>query len=672
MAQDALIRIRAKVDGQAEVQALERQFKRTETQTQKLKQGFSGLAGVAARLGVTFAAFQGLRFSIIKAAELETQSRSLQVLTGNLESAKNIISELQEFAAVTPFTSSDLIETAKRLKAFGVETENLVDTVKRLGDVSGATGSDLGGIATAFGQIVAKGRLQGEELLQLQERGVALADVLKKEYELTGVEFSKALEQGRFSAEVVQFALEELTDVGGKYANGAISQSTTLAGKFSTLQDNIERIGRAIGQALTPAIKGALDVLNTLAARLGDVNLGLANTQNALANVAISLGFEQQGLDNLDSAVRSIDLGLVETEEDAAKVEGAINRISASLRRVTSDPQAVERSYPQISGLVDQLDFLRNILKTVREEGFDAQETVQRIRPDLTDPKDPSNEAAKAAKERERLLRQVLDIELKIADAQRKGRISGQDAVTDAENRLALLREEDPIKRIGLEFDQKRAEAHERTVRAIEATDDPLQQQLANQKFFLELEILSVEEQKKLKQAAEETNNVFESMKGTIEVGLSNAIMGLLQGTKSLSESLSNILNQMASLVIQAGVRALLPFADGGVISQGKVTPFAYGGVVNKPTLFPMANGAGLMAEQGPEAIMPLRRGRSGRLGVEASGGGATTVNVSVDASGSSVQGDSSQAAQLGKAVGAAVQSEILRQKRPGGLLAGA
>ena len=394
MAQYALIRIRAKVDGQAEVQALERQFKRTETQTQKLKQGFSGLAGVAARLGVTFAAFQGLRFSIIKAAELETQSRSLQVLTGNLESAKNIISELQEFAAVTPFTGSELIETAKRLKAFGVDTENLVDTVKRLGDVSGATGSDLGGIATAFGQIVAKGRLQGEELLQLPERGVALADVLKKEYELTGVEFSKALEQGRFSAEVVQFALEELTDVGGKYANGAISQSTTLAGKFSTLQDNIERIGRAIGQALTPALSGALDILNTLAARLGDVNLGLANTQNALANVAISLGFEQQGLDNLDSAVRSIDLGLVETEEDAAKVEGAINRISASLRRITSDPQAVERSYPQISGLVDQLDFLRNILKTVREEGFEAQETVQRIRPDLTDPKDLSNAAA--------------------------------------------------------------------------------------------------------------------------------------------------------------------------------------------------------------------------------------------------------------------------------------
>ena len=93
---------------------------------------------------------------------------------------------MQAFGAVTPFTSTELIETSKRLKAFGFETEQVVDITKRLADVAGATGADLSGIATAFGQIQAKGRLQGEELLQLQERGVALADELKEMYGLTG------------------------------------------------------------------------------------------------------------------------------------------------------------------------------------------------------------------------------------------------------------------------------------------------------------------------------------------------------------------------------------------------------------------------------------------------------------------------------------------------------
>jgi lambda family phage tail tape measure protein len=98
--------------------------------------------------------------------------------------------------------------------------------------------------------------------------------------------------------------------------------------------------------------------------------------------------------------------------------------------------------------------------------------------------------------------------------------------------------------------------------------------------------------------------------------------------------------------------------------------PFARGGIVNGPTLFPFAKGIGLMGEAGPEAIMPLRRGRDGNLGVMSSGGGTTNVVVNVDASGSSVEGDQQQAKALGNAISAAVQSELVKQKRPGGLLA--
>ena len=110
--------------------------------------------------------------------------------------------------------------------------------------------------------------------------------------------------------------------------------------------------------------------------------------------------------------------------------------------------------------------------------------------------------------------------------------------------------------------------------------------------------------------------------------------------------------------------------AKGNVIAKNKIVPYAMGGIVNKPTLFPMANGAGLMGEAGPEAIMPLRRGANGKLGVEASGGAMGNITVNVDAAGSSVEGDASQANQLGKAIGVAVQQELIKQKRPGGLLA--
>ena len=115
-------------------------------------------------------------------------------------------------------------------------------------------------------------------------------------------------------------------------------------------------------------------------------------------------------------------------------------------------------------------------------------------------------------------------------------------------------------------------------------------------------------------------------------------------------------------------------FAMGGAFAKNGIVPFAMGGVVNQPTLFKFANGGagrlGLMGEAGPEAIMPLRRLPNGRLGVEQAGGGApVTVNVSVDATGTSVQGNAGQGEQLGRVISQAVQAELVRQQRPGGLL---
>jgi lambda family phage tail tape measure protein len=115
-------------------------------------------------------------------------------------------------------------------------------------------------------------------------------------------------------------------------------------------------------------------------------------------------------------------------------------------------------------------------------------------------------------------------------------------------------------------------------------------------------------------------------------------------------------------------------FAMGGAFAKNGIVPFAMGGVVDKPTLFKFANGGagrlGLMGEAGPEAIMPLRRLPNGRLGVEQAGGGSpVSVTVNVDASGSSVQGNAGQGEQLGRVISQAVQAELVRQQRPGGLL---
>jgi len=129
-------------------------------------------------------------------------------------------------------------------------------------------------------------------------------------------------------------------------------------------------------------------------------------------------------------------------------------------------------------------------------------------------------------------------------------------------------------------------------------------------------------------------------MNDLVTDSMEKGLMAMADGTKSVKDAFRDMAREIIAelyriLVVQQMVNAAksffgFPFADGGAFSGGsQIQAYADGGVVGSPTLFPMAGGkTGLMGEAGPEAIMPLKRGANGKLGVQMEGGGGDNVVI--------------------------------------------
>ena len=155
----------------------------------------------------------------------------------------------------------------------------------------------------------------------------------------------------------------------------------------------------------------------------------------------------------------------------------------------------------------------------------------------------------------------------------------------------------------------------------------------------------------------------------------------MVEGTESVKDAFKTMARAIIKelyqiLVVQQMVNAAktafgIPYADGGVFSGGsQVQAYADGGVVNSPTTFPMSGGrTGLMGEAGPEAIMPLKRGANGKLGVQMEGGGATTVVQNFNFSANGDDSVKRIIAQAAPKIAQMTKSEIINDRRRGGTM---
>jgi phage-related minor tail protein len=128
----------------------------------------------------------------------------------------------------------------------------------------------------------------------------------------------------------------------------------------------------------------------------------------------------------------------------------------------------------------------------------------------------------------------------------------------------------------------------------------------------------------------------LETRSRSFGTALSGALKSAASGGKGLEDVLRGLGNRLTDIALSAGLKPLENVLDSAVSGlfggAAKLTPFADGGVVSRPTFFPMGGDMGLMGEAGSEAILPLKRGADGALGVAAATGGPTQIVFNVTA----------------------------------------
>lgn len=377
----------------AKVQSdLVRGFEKANIHAGKLNSTVQDLKSLFLQGGLVFGAQQFAMSIITTGGEMEKQHIALQSILGDMQNANTMFNQIKELALNSPFTFSELNRDVKQLAAYGVEYDQLYDTTKRLADMSSGLGVSFDRIALAFGQVQARGWLDGKELRQIAYAGIPLLNKLSEFYSkqegrnVSTSEIKTRISNREVSFDDVKSIFWQMTDAGGQFYNMQQVLSETLLGRYNKLKDAWEIMlaefasgENIVGKFFKTALDGAtalVQSLHTLAMPIGAIFAGYAFKKMAAGNTASSFLSNKANLaSNIQNkvlqgqALTQIEQRILATKN---QITGADLRALANARALTTEKLNQLRLSGKITA--EQYNTYRGIVlrqtgeKTVRME----------------------------------------------------------------------------------------------------------------------------------------------------------------------------------------------------------------------------------------------------------------------------------------------------------------
>ena len=611
---EAVVRLRVDASGAT------RALNGVQNQTNKLQKSFNGLRTAITVTGITLIGRQAVRTSA-NFEKLNVRLRLLTKASGSFAKSQKIAADAQKaFGLSATEALQGVTDITARLAPLGTSVEDIRTVFFGFNTAAKLAGSSAQESSNAFRQLaqaLGSGRLAGDEFRSVSEQVPTVLAPIAEELGVTIGELKKLAADGKLTSDVVLRALGRVGNEGSGFLKQLLKNDPTQV--FKNFTNATEDLSRAFGDQLRPVVEEVTKILTTLIIKVTEfVNSPVGKA----AMILTSIAFAAKGV---AAILPVVAIGL-----QKVAFAGGLATIALNALPFVAVASAIGLATTALIAFIDKQKEKNKVLK----EGGKAE--------------------LKAAIE-------TLKTERAKVAAQRRGVGLQKERLEKLDEEIEKLRER---LRLLNKSNEEQEEGKEKIDEQAEAA-------------------------KKLKEK-------FKEIGKAVEEGIVQNLTDAVMGTKTLADAAISVLNQLKRKLVEvamqravAGIGDFIGNALGGLVGGGgggtKVSAdsMRLGRAASKATGIPMKLEAGsfaeggrppvgrasLVGERGPELFVPSRAGTI--IPNDQIGGSSITnnISISVDTSGSSVQGDG-DGQQFGQALATAIQLEIAKQKRSGGLLA--
>ena len=669
-----------------------------QNRTTKLQSAFGGLKTAIAGIGLGVL----VKGSIQAATNFEKLNQRLRILTKDNGSFEESLKLAEQAQTKFGLSSIDALEGVTNLQARLGPLGSSMDEISAIFNgfntaaiLSGASTQEQAGAMRQLTQALGSGVLRGDEFNSISEQMSAVLKPIADQLGVNVGQLRKFAAEGKITKDVVVGAFKEIEKEGASALKKLIENDPTMV--FKVLSNETEKLSIAVGTLLAPAIldgvralteitkaateffnspigktaaifaaiafavKGVVVILPVLSALLIKVAAAggvLTIALNAIPFVAVATGIgaiitqlikQKDEQNKLTEAIKKGEKAQLEALEADLGIkmakEIAIINESTDKRTIAAAERRLAILKEQMKPIKERLDIV------IKENGEQLKK----------------NKELKKEKDLQEQIKKIL-----------KDNVAEQNIIKVTKRKIALGKTEN-------EFDRELLQRKFEHIDKIKEIISNEKIKNKEQAISLENQLLQIDAAEILKRKLEEQGEVtdelkekFDAIGEAIESSIKNNLRDAITGAQSFGQAMTNVLNRIRDKIIDAQIDKLIGgfgenFSAGARNKGGKGIGGFLGGILGG--LFanggrPPVGKASIVGERGPELFVPKVAGTiipNSKLG----GGDNVTnmVTVNVDASGSSVSGNNADAQALGAVIGAAVQAQLVKEKRAGGLL---